>query len=147
MKGRLNLELIVGLFMIAGILCLGTLSIRLGKMEVLGRRGYPVYAVFSDIGGLRIGAPVVVAGVEVGQVDRIGLEDYQARVGMRIEPGLVLHEDAIASIKTRGLIGEKYIQISAGASDEVLRAGDLIRQTESAVDLESLISQYVFGKL
>jgi phospholipid/cholesterol/gamma-HCH transport system substrate-binding protein len=147
MKGRLSLELVVGVFMIAGILCLGVLSIKLGKMEVLGRRGYPVYAVFSDTGGLRTGAPVVVAGVEVGRVHQIALEDYQARVGMQITPGLVLRGDAIASIKTRGLIGEKYVQISAGASDDVVRPGGTIRQTESAVDLEALISQVVFGKL
>ena len=133
--------------MIAGVLCLGYLSIRLGKMEVLGTRGYQVYAVFSDVGGLRVGAPVAIAGVDVGRVDSVGLEDYEARVVMRIEPGLQIHEDAIASVKTRGLIGEKYIQLSAGAADEVLQPGGRIRQTESAVDIESLISKYVFGKL
>jgi phospholipid/cholesterol/gamma-HCH transport system substrate-binding protein len=147
MKGRFSLELIVGIFMIGGILCLSVLSIKLGKMDVLGRRGYPVYAVFSDTGGLRVGAPVVIAGVEVGRVDSIGLQDYEARVGLRIEPGLQLHEDAIISVKTRGLIGEKYIQISAGAADEIIHPGDQIRQTESAVDIEALISKYVFGKL
>jgi phospholipid/cholesterol/gamma-HCH transport system substrate-binding protein len=133
--------------MIGGILCLGYLSIRLGKMEVWGRPGYPVYAVFSDIGGLRVGAPVVIAGVEVGRVDSIRLEDYEARVVLRIEPGLPLHVDAIASVKTRGLIGEKYVQISAGGAEEILRPGDPIRQTEPAVDIESLIGKYVFGKL
>jgi len=133
--------------MISGILSLGYLSVRLGKMEVLGSRGYRVSAVFSDIGGLRVGAPVVIAGVDVGRVDSIGLEDYEARVVMRVEPGLRLREDAIASVKTRGLIGEKYIQISAGAADEILQPGGQIRQTEPAVDIESLISKYMFGKL
>ena len=134
--------------MISGILTLGYLSIKLGKMEVLGNKGYEVSAVFSDVGGLRVGAPVVIAGVEVGRVDSIGLvEDYEARVVMRIEPGLQLRDDAIASVKTRGLIGEKDIQISAGAADEILQPGGQIRQTEPAVDIESLISKYVFGKL
>jgi phospholipid/cholesterol/gamma-HCH transport system substrate-binding protein len=147
MKGRFSLELIVGVFMILGILCLGILSVKLGKMDVLGQRGYPVYALFSDTGGLRVGAPVVIAGVEVGRVDSISLQDYEARVRLRIEPGLQLHEDAIVSVKTRGLIGEKYIQISAGAADELIHPGDQIRQTESAVDIEALISKYVFGKV
>ena len=147
MKGRLNLELIVGAFMVVGILCLGYLSIKLGNIEVWGRRGYEVFAVFSDIGGLRTGASVVIAGVDVGRVESIGLEDYEARVVLQIDPGLQIHEDAIVSIKTSGLIGEKYVQISAGAADEIIKPGGRIRQTESAVDIEALISKYAFGNL
>ena len=147
MKGRLNLELIVGAFMIVGILCLGYLSVKLGKVEVLGRRGYEVFAIFSDIGGLRSGAPVVVAGVDIGRVESISLEDYEARVVLQIYPGLQIHEDAIVSIKTSGLIGEKYVQISAGAADEIIKPGGRIRLTESAVDIEALISKYAFGGL
>ena len=147
MKGKLNLELVVGLFLLAGILCLGYLSVRLGKVDVWGKPGYRVFAVFSDVGGLRDGAPVEVAGVEVGQVEGIRLEDYEARVVLRVKPGLVLREDTIVSVKTRGLIGEKFIQISPGAADEVIRPGGRIRQTESAVDLEAIISKYAFGEL
>ena len=147
MKGRLSLELVVGVFMIVGILCLGYLSIKLGKVEWLGSRGYQVFATFSDVGGLRHGASVVIAGVDVGRVEAITLEDYEARVVLEINPDLKLHEDAIVSIKTRGLIGEKYVQLSAGAADEVIKPGGRIRQTESAVDLEALISKYAFGKL
>ena len=147
MKGRLNLELVVGVFMVVGILCLGYLSIKLEKLEVLGRRGYELFAVFSDIGGLRNGAPVVIAGVDIGRVESIGLEDYEARVVLQINPGLQMHEDAIVSIKTRGLIGEQYVQISAGAADEIIKSGGRIRRTESAVDIEALISKYAFGNL
>ena len=147
MKGKLNLELVVGVFLLAGILCLGYLSVRLGKVDVWGKPGYRVFAVFSDVGGLRDGAPVEVAGVEVGQVEGIRLEDYEARVVLRVKPGLVLREDTIVSVKTRGLIGEKFIQISPGAADEVIRPGGRIRQTESAVDLEAIISKYAFGEL
>jgi len=147
MKGRSNLELVVGVFMVAGILCLGYLSITLGKIEVLGKRGYQVYAIFSDVGGLRSGAPVTIAGVNIGRVESISLEDDEARVVLQIEPGLKIHEDAVVSVKTRGLIGENFVQISAGAADELIKPGGRIRQTESAIDIEALISKYAFGKL
>ena len=147
MKGRLSLELTVGLFMVFGILCLGYLSIKMGKIEVWGKPGYEVVAVFSDIGGLRNGSPVVVAGVDVGLVESISLVDYEARVVLQINPGLEIHEDAVVSVKTRGLIGEKFIQISAGAAEAVIKPGGRIRQTESAVDIEALISKYAFGNL
>jgi len=147
MKGRLSLELAVGVFMIGGILCLGYLSVKLGKIEVWGKPGTELVAVFSDIGGLRNGAAVMIAGVEIGRVEGIRLEDYEARVVLRINPDLAIHEDAIVSIKTRGLIGENFVQISPGASDEVIKPGGRIRQTESAVDIGALISKYAFGNL
>ncbi len=147
MKARLNLELMVGVFMIVGILCLGYLSIKLGKVEVMGQHGYEVNATFSDTGGLRLGAAVVIAGVDVGRVKSIKMEDYEARVVLELDPDLKIHEDAIVSIKTRGLIGEKFVQISAGAADEIIKPGGRIRQTESAVDIEALISKYAFGNL
>jgi len=147
MKGRLNLELVVGTFMVVGILCLGYLSIKLGKIEVWGKPGYEVFAVFSDVGGLKNGSSVVVAGVDVGLVRSISLEDDEARVVLQIKPGLLIHEDAIVSVKTRGLIGEKFIQVSAGAADGIIKPGGRIRQTESAVDIEALISKYAFGDL
>ena len=147
MKGRLNLELAVGIFMAFGILCLGYLSIKMGKIEVWGKPGYEVFAVFSDTGGLKNGSPVVVAGVDVGLVKSISLLDYEARVVLQINPGLQIHEDAVVSVKTRGLIGEKFIQVSAGAADELIKPGGRIRQTESAVDIEALISKYAFGDL
>jgi len=145
MKDKASLNLAVGAFMAVGIFCLAYLSIHLGKMEVAGTRGYPVYAVFSDVGGLRVGAPVVIAGVDVGRIRSIGVENYEARVMMEIKPGLKLQQDAIASIKTRGLIGEKYVQITPGASDEIVGSGGRIRQTQPAVDLESVIGKAAFG--
>ena len=147
MRGKFDLELAVGTFMVVGILCLGYVSIKLGKIEVWGRPGYEVFAIFSDTGGLRNGAPVVIAGVEVGRVTSIRLEDYEARVLLQINPGLKIHDDAIVSIKTSGLIGEKFVQISAGAADEIIKPGGRIRQTESSVDIMALISKYAFGNL
>jgi len=144
---KLDLELAVGLFVLAGILCLGYLSIKLAKMEVLGGDGYEISAIFSNTGGLKEGASVVIAGVEVGRVKGIRIEDYAAKVTLSLKEGLEIQEDAIASVKTKGLIGEKYIQISPGGSDEIIPPGGMIRETEPAVDIEQLISNYVFGKI
>ena len=144
---RFDLELAVGIFMLAGILCLAYLSIKLGKMEVLGKEGYELRAVFSNSGGLKTGAPVVVAGVEVGRVKRVVLDDYQAVAYLNLPKDLKVQEDAIASIKTKGLIGEKYLDITPGGSEKILGPGGLIRETQPAVDIEQLISNYVFGKL
>jgi len=142
---KFDLELAVGLFMIAGIICLAYLSIRLGKLEVLGEKGYEVYAVFSNSGGLKPGSSITIAGVEVGRVKNVVLDDYQAKIVMNLPTEVKIQEDAIASIKTKGLIGEKYIEISPGGLEENLKPGGRIRDTQSPVDLEQLISKYVFG--
>ncbi len=144
---KFDVELSVGLFIIVGIICLGYLSIKLGKMEVLGSEGYEVYAVFSNSGGLKPGASILIAGVHVGRVKHINLEDYQARVSMNLEKKVKIQEDAIASIKTKGLLGEKYVEITAGGSTKIIRPGDRIRETQPAVDFEQLISNYVFGEI
>jgi phospholipid/cholesterol/gamma-HCH transport system substrate-binding protein len=144
---KFDLELAVGLFLVAGILCLGYLSIKLAKMEVLGKKGYEIYAVFSDVGGLKEGSNVVIAGVEVGRVRKITMEDYEAKVVLSLPQEIEIQEDAIASIKTKGLIGEKYVQITPGGSDRAIQAGEKIRETLPAVDLEQLISNFVFGKI
>jgi phospholipid/cholesterol/gamma-HCH transport system substrate-binding protein len=138
-------EMAVGLFMILGIACLGYLSIRLGGLELWGDDYKQLSAVFGNVGGLRVGAQVVVAGVPVGHVHSINLDEYAANVVMDLEPNLAVQEDAIASIKTQGLIGEKFVEISPGGSDKVLLPGERITQTESAVDWESLIGKYAFG--
>ncbi len=144
---KFDLEFAVGLFMVMGILCLGYISIKLGKMEILGDKGYEVEAVFSNSGGLKTGSSVVIAGVDVGRVKRIALDDYQARVVLNLPLNVKIQEDAIASIKTKGLIGEKYVEITPGGADELIQPGGRIRDTQSAVDFEELISNYVFGKL
>jgi len=144
---KLDLELTVGLFIIAGILCLGYLSIKLGKMEMIRGNGYDTYALFSNTGGLRTGSPIVIAGVDVGRVKTILLDNYQARVVLHLPANLKIQEDAIASIKTRGLIGERYVEITPGGSEKMVEPGGRIRETQPAVDLEELISKYVFGKI
>lgn len=144
---KFDLELAVGLFMIAGVICLGYLSIKLGGMDVFGGEDYRLRAVFSNAGGIRPGSSVVIAGVEVGRVKKVSLDSYQAEVVIELPASLQVQEDAIASIKTKGLIGEKYVEISPGGAERILQPGDKIRDTQPAVDLEQLISSYVFGKL
>jgi phospholipid/cholesterol/gamma-HCH transport system substrate-binding protein len=144
---KIDLELAVGLFIIAGILCLGYLSVKLGKLEIMGERGYEIYGVFSNIGGLKVGSSVEIAGVNVGRVKSIVLDDFQARVVLNFPKDLPIQEDAIASVKTRGLIGEKYIEITPGGSEKVIKPGGRIRETQPAIDMEELISKFVFGKI
>ena len=144
---RSALELGVGLFVIIGILALGYLSVKLGKVELLGGGGYVLTADFSSVGGLKAGSTVEIAGVAVGRVEAITLADYQARVIMRINDGVKLQEDSIASIKTKGLIGEKYIRINPGGSDRILPPNGRLREVEPPVDFEELLSKYIFGKV
>ncbi len=144
---RLDLELTVGLFIIVGIICLGYLSIKLGKMEVVGGRGYEIYAIFSNIGGLRTGSSIEIAGVDVGRIESITLDNYQARVVLNLPWSVKIQEDAIALVKTKGLIGEKYIEITPGGSEKIIQPGGRIRETQPAVDLEELISKFAFGKI
>jgi phospholipid/cholesterol/gamma-HCH transport system substrate-binding protein len=144
---KLDLELAVGVFVLAGIICLGYLSVKLAKMEIIGGDRYEVYAIFSDIGGLKEGSSVVIAGVEVGRVKSITIKDYEAKVVLSISADLKLQEDSIAAIKTRGLIGEKYLSITPGGSEEIIKPGGQIRETSPPVDYEDLIAKYIFGKV
>ena len=140
-------EIIVGIFVLAGLLCLGYLAIRLGKLEVLGSQGYNVYADFASAAGLKPGDPVEIAGVKVGKVESIALADDRARLGLRIADHVKLQEDTIASVRARGLIGDKYIVLAPGGSDRILKPGDRIRETESPPDISDLIGKYIGGDL
>jgi phospholipid/cholesterol/gamma-HCH transport system substrate-binding protein len=145
---KYNLEITVGFFLLLGILSLAYISINLGKLEIIGKEGYTVYAEFEKAGGIKPKAVVEIAGVEVGTVKSVSITgDYRARVELSIDQNIRLQEDAIASIKTKGLIGEQYVQISPGGSDKLIANGGKLRETESAIDIEELISQYVFGKV
>ncbi len=144
---KLDLELTVGIFVLAGIICLGYLSVKLAKKEIIGGDRYEVYAIFSDIGGLKEGSSVVIAGVEIGRVESITIKDYEAKVVLSVSTDVALQEDSIATIKTRGLIGEKYLSINPGGSEEKINPGGQIRETLPPVDFEELISKYVFGKV
>jgi phospholipid/cholesterol/gamma-HCH transport system substrate-binding protein len=144
-RSRVNIA--VGIFVILGIVALGYLSIQLGQVSFLGGRGYAVTVDFPSVGGLKAGSAVEIAGVEIGRVESIGLADYQARVTLRVRSGIKLQEDAIASIKTKGLIGEKYIRISPGGSEKIIQPNGRLREVETPVDFEELLSKYIFGKV
>ncbi len=142
-------ELVVGIFVLLGLAALAYLSVRLGKLEFIRSAGYRVTAKFDSVSGLKPGAVVEVAGVEVGRVEGISLDSkrYQAIVGLRIADGIVLQADAIVSIKTKGLIGEKFIRITPGGSEKIVKDGGEFRETESPIELEELISKFIHGKI
>jgi phospholipid/cholesterol/gamma-HCH transport system substrate-binding protein len=144
---RTKVNVAVGVFMILGIAALAYMSVKLGRVSFFGTGGYDVVADFPSVGGLKNGSSVEIAGVEVGRVESIGLADYQARVTLRLNSDVKLQEDSIASIKTKGLIGEKYIRISPGASEKLIPPGGKIREVEAPVDFEELLSKYIFGKV
>jgi len=140
-------ETSVGIFVLICLLCVGYLTIKLGKMELSSGNSYSIYARFGSITGLRSGADVEIAGVPVGKVASITLDQAEglAVVELAINNGVELTDDTIASVKTSGLIGDKYIKLSPGGSLDILESGDELSDTESAVDIEELISKYVFG--
>lgn len=145
-----KLELTVGVFMLIGILCLGYLSIKLGKMELLGGNYYRVAAQFDSVSGLKQGARIEVAGVEVGAVERIRLDKEsgdRAEILLKIKDGVQLSDDVIASVRTSGIIGDKFIMLKPGGSDRFLKDGGKIRETESAIDIEELVSKFIHGKV
>lgn len=145
---KIDLELIVGLFLLIGIIALGFVSVKLGRMEWVGGGGYQVAAIFPSAGGLKVGAVVEIAGVEIGRIKSLSLnEDYQARVIMDINKRVRIQDDAIASIKTKGLLGEKYVDVTPGGSEEMIMEGGIIYDTEPPIDLEALISKFIFGKV
>ncbi len=147
MRGNKTAELIVGLFVLAGIACLAYLSIQTARTRWLGTEGLRLRAFFSTAGGLKEGAGVEIAGVRIGQVESLTLDEYRAKTVLRIREDIEIRKDAIARIKTKGLLGEKYIDLSPGASDTVLQENDRIRDTQAPVDFEELISKLVFSKL
>jgi phospholipid/cholesterol/gamma-HCH transport system substrate-binding protein len=136
-------QVIVGLFAIVGIAALAFLSLRLGRLNLFGVPGYTLFANFDNISGLKENDRVEIAGVPVGHVENISLQDYRARVAMFIDKGVQVDDQAIASIKTSGIIGDKYVSISPGAGDKILGNDGVIRQTQSAFVLEDAIGQLI----
>ena len=140
-------DIMVGIFVLIGAICLGYLAIRLGKVELFGATGYIVYADFSSVAGLKIGDPAEIAGVRVGKVESLGLVEDRARVSLRVDPQVKLQDDVIASVRARGLIGDKFVLITPGASDKIIPPEGRIRETESPQDITDLIGKFVGGDL
>ena len=144
---KIDLELIVGLFVLIGVIALGYISIKLGKMEWVGGGGYQITATFPRIGGLKVGAIVEISGVEVGRVKSITLDEtFQARVVLDINKRVRLDDEAIASIRTKGLLGEKYVDIEPGGGEIIEDGGELTENNEP-IDLERLLEKLIGGKV
>ena len=142
-----KLEFYVGLFVIIGFMSMGYLIIVLGEVSLFSQKHYSLHGYFSSVSGLKSGATVEMAGVKIGHVDSITIDKERqvARVIFNINDDMRLTDDVIAAIKTSGIIGEKYIDISPGGSDTYLEDGDEIYDTESVLDLESLVRKFIFS--
>ena len=143
-----KIEIIVGLFVLSGLIGIFFLAFRIGKSEFIGQKTYELNAVFNNLSGVSENARVEIAGVRVGSVETIELNtDFQAMVTLKLPEHLKLDDDTIAAVKTSGLIGDRFIELLPGGSGIQLEPGDLIFDTQSAIDLESLISKFGFGNL
>ncbi|TBU98917.1 outer membrane lipid asymmetry maintenance protein MlaD [Stutzerimonas kirkiae] len=145
-----TLEIGVGLFLLAGLLALLLLSLRVSGLTVANGEGYKLYAYFDNIAGLTVRSKVTMAGVNIGKVTAIDLdrESYMGRVTLEIRKNVdILPTDSTASILTAGLLGEKYIGISVGGEDEVLKDGDTIADTQSSLVLEDLIGKFLLNSV
>ena len=140
-------DILVGIFVLVGITCLGYLAIRLGKLEMFGAHGYVLFADFASVAGLKPGDPVEIAGVKIGRVEGMSLAEDKARLTLRLDDGVKLQEDVIASVRARGLIGDKFVLVSPGASDKIIPPGGKIRETDSPPDIPDLIGKIVGGDL
>ena len=143
-----KIEFYVGLFVVLGVICGGYLFVVLGEIGFIRDTRYPVYGFFTSVSGLKKGARVEMAGVEIGVVTNVMIDTERllAKVELSIDKNMTLSEDVIASVKTSGIIGQKYIDIAPGGSDIVLEPGQEIYNTESSLDIESLVRKLIFDK-
>lgn len=144
---KYSLETAVGLFVVAGLICVGYMTVKLGKVSLFGEETYPLKARFASVSGLRVGSPVEIYGIEVGSVVHLGIdaERQMGVVDMTINKDVKVYDDAAATIKTAGLIGDKYVKIDPGGAGVVLKPQGVITQTSVPADIEDLIGKYAFG--
>lgn len=140
-------ETIVGIFVTAGLVCVGYMAVKLGNVSFFREDPNVLYARFSSVSGLKVGSPIEIFGIQVGNVQKIEMdsEKEMALVQIGIKKGVKVYEDAIASIKTAGLIGDTFIKVDPGGSGDLLKPGGMITDTLPAVDLGDLIGRYAFG--
>ena len=146
---KYKIETIVGIFVIFGMLCVGYMTVKLGKVDFLSNNSYPLVAKFTTVTGLRVGSPVNILGIDVGRVEKITMDqaNQKAVVEIRIKKDIKIYDDAIAAIKTEGMIGDKYLDIDPGGSGTLLGPSGVITDTQAAVDIVELISKYAFGEV
>lgn len=138
-----TVEFLVGIFTIIGVACAAWLAIGLGGVQFFNTNTYDVYAQFDNVSGLKTGASVEIAGVPIGEVGLIALKDPVANVTLHLKNEYKLKDDDIASIRTKGIIGDRYVKISRGGSDVFIQPGGTVVETESVVDIEDLIGKIV----
>lgn len=143
------METTVGIFLVFGLLCIGYMTVKLGHVSLLGDNTYSLFARFTTVSGLRVGSPVNMLGIEVGRVGRLTMDqkDQKAVVEIRIQKDIKIYDDAIASIKTEGLIGDMFLSIGPGGAGKLLGPGGTITETQPAVDMVDLIGKYAFGEV
>ena len=143
------METTVGIFVVVGLLALAYMTVNLGHFSLLGDDSYSLSAPFTSASGLRAGSPVIMLGIEIGRVQRLTMdqEKQKAVVEFKIQKGMKIYEDAIASIKTQGLIGDVYLSIDPGGGAALLPPGGTITETQPAVDVAELIGKYAFGEV
>jgi len=139
----LGVEFWVGAFIILGLLAFSYISINVARMKFSDRGYKNIHALFTDVSGLKLGAPVEVAGVQVGSVSKVHLEDTRALVTLQIEETFPVREDDIAQIRTKGIIGDKYVRLSPGGSEDLIGDGGKLLDTESSVDFEDVIGKFI----
>lgn len=142
-------ETVAGIFVLIGLMCVGYLVVRLGDVGIFVKDSYILSARFTSVSGLRVGNPVEMLGIEIGKVERMEIDqqNQMAIVALRIRKGINIYGDAMASIKTAGLIGDRYVSIDPGGGGEILKPGESITETESPVNIEELIKKYAFGEV
>jgi phospholipid/cholesterol/gamma-HCH transport system substrate-binding protein len=143
------METTVGIFLVFGLLCIGYMALKLGHVSLLGDNTYSLFARFTTVSGLRAGSPVDMLGIEVGRVGRLTMDqkDQKAVVEIRIQKDIKVYDDAIASIKTEGLIGDMFLRIDPGGAGKLLGPGGTITETQPALDIVDLIGKYAFGEV
>ena len=142
---NLGVQFWVGVFFIFGMLCFSYLAVNIAGMKFSNVGFYTVYAEFKDISGLKDGAPVEIAGVKIGEVKNISLNKTQALVTLQIKDEFEIRDDDIAQIRTKGIIGDKYIRLSPGGSDMIIKRDGYIADTESSVDFEEIIGKFIYS--
>jgi len=143
------IETVVGIFVVIGLICVGYMTVKLGKLSLFEEDTYTLYARFASVSGLRVGSSVEIFGIEVGKVTSLSLDEERQMgvVGIKIKRGVKIYDDASAVIKTSGLIGDKYVKIDPGGGGKLLEHGSTITQTSVPADIEDLIGKYAFGDI
>ena len=142
-KRGLTVEFLVGVFTMIGVAAIGYQAVGLGGMEFGNSNKYDIHAEFDNVSGLKEGAAVEIAGVPIGEVSAITLQDPEAIITLRIDKSVVIHDDDIAAVRTKGIIGDRYVKISRGASEDLIQEGGTMFETESVVDIEDIIGKIV----